>query len=61
VWVAPIAPSVEIIGGGLNVPPVEIAQAQPVVLPAPPAAVVREEEARKARVPVVRPRKQARH
>jgi filamentous hemagglutinin family protein len=63
-WAPPVAPPIAVINGGLNLPPVELAQAQPIALPAPPAppaAIVREEEVRKARVIVAHPRKQARH
>jgi hypothetical protein len=50
-----------VIDSGLNVPPVEVTQLQPAAVPVPQTAAVREEEMRKARIPVARPRKQARN
>jgi hypothetical protein len=58
---------ITVIGSGLNVP-VQMAAVQPVILPqqtptraSPPETPQRIEEARKARVRIVHPRKQARH
>jgi hypothetical protein len=59
---APAGLALAVIGSGLNLPSPQLAEAQaPAPAPAPTPQAVREEQVRKAHVPVVRRRKQARH
>jgi hypothetical protein len=65
---APAAIALAVIGSGINMPASQLAEAAPAPLqvaqapaPVPTPQAVREEEVRKAKIPVVRPRKQARN